>query len=70
MLKSSKINYNWKTICSLLSTQVIQTLELQTDKKQVNIRKPSQPLEEASYIYKATGCKQTIPKKTKYVVYC
>lgn len=69
MLKNQKLNYSWSTILRLLSTQIIQTIEVPTDTKRIFLRKPSSPIKEVSEIYQATSCKQTIPQKIKYVVY-
>lgn len=69
MLKSAKLHHSWQTILQIMSTQVIQTLELPTDTKRMYIRKASHPINEVSEIYRATGCKQIIPQKMKYVVY-
>jgi len=69
MLKQKGINYDWKNIVRIMSTQKIQTIELPTDKKLMHIRKPSSPIMEVSQIYEATNCKHTQAAVKKYVVY-
>jgi len=69
MLKQKDINYDWKNIIRIMSTQKIQTLKLPTDKKVMHIRKPSTPITEARLIYDATNCKHTQSAVKKYVVY-
>jgi hypothetical protein len=69
MLKQKDINYDWKNIIRIMSTQKIQTLKLPTDKKVMHIRKPSTPITEARQIYDATNCKHTQSAVKKYVVY-
>jgi len=69
MLKQKDINYDWKNIIRIMSTQKIQTLKLPTDKKVMHIRKPSNPISEARQIYDATNCKHSQPTVKKYVVY-
>lgn len=69
MLKDKKINYDWKNIVRIMSTQKIQTIKLPTDKKIMYVRKPSSPIKEVRQIYEATSCKHTQPAVKKYVVY-
>jgi hypothetical protein len=69
MLKQKDINYDWKNIIRIMSTQKIQTLKLPTDKKVMHIRKPSTPITDASQIYDATNCMHTQSAVKKYVVY-
>ena len=69
MLKQKGINYDWKNIIRIMSTQKIQTIKLPTDKKVMHIRKPSAPITEARQIYNATNCKYTQSAVKKYVVY-
>ena len=69
MLKQKGINYDWKNIIRIMSTQKIQTIKLPTDKKVMHIRKPSNPISEVRQIYDATNCKQSQPPVKKYVVY-
>jgi hypothetical protein len=69
MLKQKGINYDWKNIIRIMSTQKIQTIKLPTDKKVMHIRKPSAPITEARQIYKVTNCKYTQSAVKKYVVY-
>lgn len=52
-----------------MSTQTIQTIELPTDKKKIDLRKPSKPMKEVQQIYQATGCRNTQKAIKKYVVY-
>lgn len=69
MLKNARINYDWKNIKRIMSTQKIQTIKLPMEKKIMYIRKPSVPIKKVKQIYDAAGCTniQTIIKK--YVVY-
>lgn len=69
MLKQNNLNYDWKNIVRIMSTQKIQTIKLPTDKKTIYIRKPSVPIKEVKQIYDATSCKQTQSAVKKYVVY-
>jgi transposase len=69
MLKKSNINYSWSTIRRIMSTQKIQTVVLRTDKKEIHLRKPSDPIAEVKEIYAASNCKATQPAVKKYVVY-
>jgi hypothetical protein len=69
MLKSQGLNYDWKNIVRIMSTQTIQTVELPTDKKHIHLRKPAKPIREALEIYKAAYCKETQKAIKKYVVY-
>jgi transposase len=69
MLKQNNLNYDWKNIVRIMSTQKIQTIKLPTDKKIMYIRKPSVPIKEVRQIYDATNCKHTQPAVKKYVVY-
>jgi len=69
MLRQKGINYDWKNIRRIMSTQKIQTLKLPTDKKVIHLRKPSVPIEEVRKIYDATNCEYTQKAQKKYVVY-
>ncbi len=69
MLKQKGINYDWKNIVRIMSTQKIQTIKLPTDKKVMHLRKPSKPIKEVRQIYDATKCEHTQPAVKKYVVY-
>jgi len=69
MLKQKGINYDWKNIVRIMSTQKIQTIKLPTDKKVMHLRKPSVPIKEVTQIYDATNCKHTQSAMKKYVVY-
>lgn len=69
MLKQNNLNYDWKNIVRIMSTQKIQTIKLPTDKKTMYVRKPSVPIKEVKQIYDATNCKHTQPAVKKYVVY-
>lgn len=69
MLKQKNLNYDWKNIIRIMSTQKIQTIKLPTNKKVMYIRKPSSPINEVKQIYEATNCKQMQPAVKKYVVY-
>ncbi len=69
ILKNKGLNYDWKNIKRIMSTQKIQTVKLPTDKKVIYIRKPSIPIKELKEIYDATGCTDTQKAVKKYVVY-
>ena len=69
MLKQNGVNYDWKNIVRIMSTQKIQTIKLPTDKKVMHLRKPSSPINEVRQIYEATNCEHTQPAVKKYVVY-
>lgn len=69
MLKEAKINYGWKNIVRIMSTQTIQTIELPTDKKTIHLRKPAKPIEQVQQIYDAAKCTHTQSALKKYVVY-
>lgn len=69
MLKQKGINYDWKNIVRIMSTQKIQTVKLPTDKKVIHLRKPSVPIKEVRQIYDATNCEHTQSAQKKYVVY-
>jgi transposase len=69
MLKQRGLNYDWKNIVRIMSTQKIQTIKLPTDKKVMHVRKPSNPITEVRQIYDATSCEHTQPAVKKYVVY-
>ena len=43
MLKQKGLNYDWKNIVRIMSTQKIQTIKLPTDKKIMHLPKPSKP---------------------------
>lgn len=68
-LKEHELNYDWKNIVRIMSTQKIQTVKLQTDTKTIYLRKPSVPIEQARQIYNATQCNETKKAVKKYVVY-
>ena len=69
MLKKEGIKQDWKNITRIMATQTIQTILIPTDKKDIHLRKPSQPIEQVKQIYKATGCEPAKPAVKKYVVY-
>lgn len=69
MLKNAGINYDWKNIKRIMSTQKIQTVKLPMKKKIIYLRKPSVPIKEVKQIYDATGCINTQAVIRKYVVY-
>ncbi len=69
MLKTDKINYDWKNIVRIMNTHTIQTVLLSTDKKNIHLRKTATPIEEVKNIYKATNTKNYIRSSKKYVVY-
>ncbi len=69
MLKNAGVNYDWKNIKRIMSTQKIQTVKLPMEKKIIYLRKPSVPIKEVKQIYDATGCINTQTVIRKYVVY-
>ena len=69
MLKKEGINLDWKNITRIMGTQTVQTIVVPTDKKDIHLRKPSQPIEKVKQIYKATGCEPSKRAVKKYVVY-
>ena len=69
MLKNKGLNYDWKNIKRIMSTQKIQTVKLPTDKKVIYVRKPSIPIKELKEIYDATNCTDSQKAVKKYVVY-
>ncbi len=69
MLKEKDIHHDWKNIVRIMNTQTIQTIELPTDKKTIQLRKPSKAIEQAQKIYTATGRNLTQTPIKKYVVY-
>ncbi len=69
MLKNKGLNYDWKNIKRIMSTQKIQTVKLPTDKKVIYFRKPSIPIKEMKEIYDATNCTDSQKAVKKYVVY-
>lgn len=69
MLKKVGINYDWKNIKRIMSTQKIQTVKLPMEKKIMYIRKPSVPIKMVKKIYDATGCTNIQKIIRKYVVY-
>ena len=64
-LKESKINYDWKNIQRILSTQTLVQVKLPTKTKNLTIEKPSKPIEEVKQIYDALNFK--IERKTKKI---
>lgn len=68
-LKKKDIHHDWKNILRIMNTQTIQTIVLPTDKKNIHLRKPSNPILQAQEIYKATHCEKQYSAKKKYVVY-
>ncbi len=69
MLKKKGMNYDWKNIVRIMSTQKIQTIKLSTDKKVIHLRKPSVPIKEVRQIYDAANCEHSQLAVKKYVVY-
>lgn len=69
MLSKQNINYDWRNIVRIMSTQQLQTIEMPTKTKTVYVRRPSKPIVEAQQIYKAANCKSTQKTIKKYVVY-
>ncbi len=69
MLKAQDIHHDWSNIIRIMNTQTIQTILLPTDKKSIQLRLPSKPIQLAQNIYSATKCNETQTAKKKYVVY-
>jgi len=69
MLKNQNLNYDWKNILRIMSTQTIQTVKLPTPTKDVHLRIPTKPIHEVQEIYRATQCANTQKPTKKYVVY-
>lgn len=69
LLKSKGITHDWNNILRIMNTQTIQNIKLSTKTKDIHLRLASSPIKEVKEIYQATNCKNTIPRKRKYVVY-
>ena len=69
MLKQSGIHYDWNNIRRIMNTQFLATIELPTETKRIQIRKPSAAARQVQEIYKATGCTETQKSIKKSVVY-
>ncbi len=69
MLKNENINYSWTNIVRIMNTQSLLDVTLPMETKTLNITTSSKPIDKASNIYKATGTKSMINRKSKYVVY-
>ncbi len=69
MLKQKGLNYDWRNITRIMSTQTIQTVKLNSDKQEIHMRAVSTPIKEVIEIYNATNSKSIIDKKKKSVVY-
>ena len=69
MLKQSGIHYDWNNIRRIMNTQILATIELPTETKRIQIRKPSAPDQQVQEIYKATGCTRSQKPIKKSVVY-
>lgn len=69
MLKQKGIHYDWTNIKRIMSTHKLQTVSFSTDKKQMQLRKPSVPIKEVKEIYNVTKCKNIQKVVKKYVVY-
>lgn len=69
MLKQSGIHYDWNNIRRIMNTQILATIELPTETKRIQIRKPSIPDQQVQEIYKAAGCTRTRKPIKKSVVY-
>jgi len=59
ILKAQGIKHDWRNIVRIMSTKTIQTVQLQTDKKTIHLRKPSKPIEQVQKIYNTTSSKET-----------
>ena len=68
-LKQNNINHDWRNIVRIMNTQKIVTIEQRAKTKNISVRTCSQPIDEVSAIYKATGIASTPFKKRKFVVY-
>ena len=69
MLKQSGIHYDWNNIRRIMNTRILATIELPTETKRIQIRKPSAAARQVQEIYKATGCTETQKPIKKSVVY-
>ena len=69
MLKQSGIHYDWNNIRRIMNTRILATIELPTETKRIQIRKPSAADRQVQDIYKATGCTETQKPVKKSVVY-
>ncbi len=69
MLKQSGIHYDWNNIRRIMNTQILATIELPTETKRIQIRKPSAADRQVQDIYKAAGCTDTQKPIKKSVVY-
>ena len=69
MLRQSGIHYDWNNIRRIMNTRILATIELPTQTRRIQIRKPSVPDRQVQEIYKATGCTETQKPVKKSVVY-
>ena len=69
LLKQKGIQHDWKNILRIMNTQQIQDVVLPTPTKNVHLRIPSKPINDAKAIYDATNCSHTQKTIKKYVVY-
>jgi transposase len=69
MLKEQNITHDWNNIMRIMNTQKIQSVILPTQTKNIHLRLPSKPIQEAKAIYDATNCTHTQEATKKYVVY-
>jgi len=69
MLKQNGIHMDWQNIVRIMSTQTLQTTQMKTKTKQIQLRKPSKPIEMVQKIYSATDCTKVQTPVRKDVVY-
>ena len=68
-LKEKNINYDWRNIQRILSTQTLTQVKLPTKTKNLTIEKPSKPIAEVEQIYKALNFPIIRQTKKVNVVY-
>ena len=68
-LRPTGLTYEWSNIRRIMATHSVQTIELSSDTKTIQLRKPQKPIEEVQQIYHATGCTETQTTVKNYVLY-
>ncbi len=68
-LKEKNINYDWKNIQRILSTQSLTQVKLPTKTKNLILEKPSKPIKEVEQIYHALNFKMERKTKKIHVIY-
>ena len=68
-LRAKKVNYSWRTIRNILSTQVRVTTSFKTeDKNSIHLRTTTSPTIKQGKIYSALGINQKPLKKVKVII--